>query len=126
MTSSGVSKAVVRLESRIGVQLLVRMTRSVRLTPAGLAFHARCKAILSELADAEHCAASTAVVAQGKLVIAAPSTAIGRHRILPVLADFARLHPQVEIETRLGNRVVTWWKRESILRSVSAICQIPG
>jgi DNA-binding transcriptional LysR family regulator len=106
MTSSGVSKAVARLEKRIGIQLLARTTRSVRLTPAGAAFHSRCKAILSELSDAEHSAAAASTVPQGKLTVTMSSTEFGRNRVLPVITDFIKLHPQVEVHARLSDRLV--------------------
>ncbi|HET8763936.1 MAG TPA: LysR family transcriptional regulator, partial [Rhodanobacter sp.] len=46
MTPSGVSRAVSRLEERIGVRLLFRSTRALRLTDDGESFYERCKAIL--------------------------------------------------------------------------------
>lgn len=49
ITSAGVSKAVSRLEAHLGVMLVARTTRSVRLTLAGSVFHARCKTILTDL-----------------------------------------------------------------------------
>ena len=104
MTSSGVSKAITRLEKKLGVQLLARTTRSVRLTPAGAAFHARCRAILVELSEAEHQAAEASVVPQGRLTVSMSSTGIGRNRILPVIADYVKLHPQVEVQARLTDR----------------------
>lgn len=106
MTSSGISKAISRLEKRLGVQLLARTTRSVRLTPAGLAFHARCKTILAELSAAEHQAAGGSLIPQGKLTISISSTGICRNRVLPIIIEYAKLHPQVEVETRLSDRFV--------------------
>ena len=106
MTSSGVSKAITRLEKKLGVQLLARTTRSVRLTPAGAAFHARCRAILAELSEAEHQAAEASVVPQGRLTISMSSTEMGRYCILPIVADYVKLHPQVEVQARLSDRMV--------------------
>jgi DNA-binding transcriptional LysR family regulator len=97
---------VARLETRLGVQLLARTTRSVRLTPAGQAFHSRCKAILAELSEAEHHAAGASIVPQGRLTVSMSATAIGRNRILPVIAEFTKLHPQVEVHARLSDRLV--------------------
>jgi DNA-binding transcriptional LysR family regulator len=106
MTSSGVSKAVARLEKRLGVQLLARTTRSVRLTPAGTSFHSRCKAILAELGAAEHDAAEASGFPQGRLTVSMSSTGFGRNRILPIVAEFVKLHPQVEVEARFTDRWV--------------------
>ena len=106
MTSSGISKAISRLEKRLGVQLLARTTRSVRLTPAGLAFHARCKTILAELSAAEHQVVGGSLIPQGKLTISMSSTGICRSRVLPVIIEYVKLHPQVEVEARLTDRFV--------------------
>jgi LysR family transcriptional regulator for bpeEF and oprC len=106
MTSSGVSKAITRLEKKLGVQLLARTTRSVRLTPAGAAFHARCRAILAELSAAEHQAAEASIIPQGRLTVSMTSTGIGRDHILPIIADYVKMHPQVEVEARLTDRMV--------------------
>jgi LysR family transcriptional regulator for bpeEF and oprC len=105
MTSAGVSKAVARLEAQLGVTLVARTTRSVRLTSAGIAFHARCRSILADLELAGQEAADEAALPQGRLVVSM-SRAFGRMRMLPILADYARLHPQVELELRLSDRVV--------------------
>lgn len=103
MTSAGVSKAVARLEAQLGVTLVARTTRSVRLTSAGVAFHARCKAILGDLDDAGHEAAQTVALPQGRLVVSMTRT-YGRLRVMPVIADYMRLHPQVEVEARSNDR----------------------
>jgi LysR family transcriptional regulator for bpeEF and oprC len=106
MTSSGVSKAIARLEKRVGVQLLARSTRSVRLTPAGAAFHSKCKTILAELSDAEHDAAGASVVPSGRLTVSMSATGFGRNRVLPIIAEFVKQHPQVEVQARLSDRFV--------------------
>jgi LysR family transcriptional regulator for bpeEF and oprC len=105
ITSAAVSKAVSRLEGLLGVMLLARTTRVVRLTTAGAVFHARCKAILTELNQAGHEAAQASALPQGRLVISA-SSVFGRLRVLPVVADYVKQYPQVEVEARLSDRAV--------------------
>lgn len=105
MTSAGVSKAVSRLEAELGVMLVARTTRSVRLTSAGAQFHARCRLILADLEQAGHEAADGAALPQGRLVVSM-SRAFGRMCILPVIADYMRQYPQVEVEARFSDRVV--------------------
>ena len=75
LSAPAVSRAVVALEQHVGAQLLRRTTRTVALTEAGALFHADCKRILAEVADAEAAAGGAADVAQGHLAITAPLTA---------------------------------------------------
>src|SRR5262245_30930744 len=56
---SSVSRAIAMLEREIGVALLVRTTRTVTLTDAGLDFLARVESVLAELDEAEHAARGT-------------------------------------------------------------------
>ena len=105
MTASGVSKAVSRLEARLGVQLIVRTTRSVRLTTAGSSFHTRCKAILADLGEAEHAASGEARQPRGNLRISAPLS-YGRTALLPLLLEYRQLYPDVEVTLRLEDRYV--------------------
>lgn len=104
VTSAGVSKAVARLEAQLGVTLVARTTRRVRLTPAGGAFHARCKAILADLDEAARQAGEAASAPRGRLVVGAP-VSYGRTRVLPVLAEYMSLYPEVEIVLRLSDHV---------------------
>ncbi len=53
LSSSAIGKAVARLETRRAVRLFHRTTRSVRLTPEGELFLARCQRILNEIEEAE-------------------------------------------------------------------------
>lgn len=105
ITSAGVSKAVSRLEAQLGVTLVARTTRSVRLTSAGVVFHARCKAILADLDQAGREAAEGSAQPQGRLVISL-SRVFGRMRVLPVIADYTKQYPEVEVEVRLSDRLV--------------------
>lgn len=104
VTSAGISKSVSRLEAELGVTLVARTTRSVRLTSAGEVFHARCKAVLADLDRAAREASEGAAAPQGRLVVSA-SRAFGRRRILPIIADFVRQYPLVEVETRFSDHV---------------------
>jgi DNA-binding transcriptional LysR family regulator len=52
LTQSAITRQIQGMEERLGVRLFERTTRSVRLTPAGAALHARSGAILSEVNDA--------------------------------------------------------------------------
>src|ERR1700684_4424760 len=69
LTPSGVSRAVARLESRLGVRLFDRTPRAVRLTEEGRRFHAQVAPLLAGLEDAASEAAGAAQVVRGRLQV---------------------------------------------------------
>ncbi len=97
MTPSGVSRAVSRLETQLGARLLFRSTRSLRLTDDGASFHARCKEILADLAEATEALGHARSHPVGKLRVAAHS-AIGRSALIPNLAAFEQRYPDIRLE----------------------------
>jgi LysR family transcriptional regulator for bpeEF and oprC len=97
MTPSGVSRAVSRLEERLGARLLFRSTRSLRLTDDGAAFHARCKDILADLAEATEALGYANRKPTGKLRVGV-SMAVGRAALIPRLAEFERRYPDIRLE----------------------------
>ncbi len=97
MTPSGVSRAVSRLEEQLGARLLFRSTRSLRLTDDGAAFHARCKEILADLAEATEALGYASRKPTGKLRIGAPA-AVGRTVIIPRLTEFEQRYPDIRLE----------------------------
>lgn len=97
MSPSGVSKAITRLETALGVRLLARTTRSLHLTDEGMAFHeraARAFALLAEAAD--EAAAGTQQVA-GTVRVGSPLL-FGTHLIAPMLPAVHRKHPRLRVE----------------------------
>src|SRR5690348_13312696 len=81
LTPSAVSKAVARLEQRLGTRLLVRTTRSVRLTDAGALLLERASPILSALDEAEQVALAGRGKPRGRLRLELPLT-LGVRRIV--------------------------------------------
>lgn len=104
-SAPAVTRAILALEQRLGVQLLHRTTRSLRLTEAGERFLDDCRRILADLDEAEASAGGAHAVAQGQLAITAPSM-FGRLHVTPVLLDFLERHPQVTARTFFVDRVV--------------------
>jgi DNA-binding transcriptional LysR family regulator len=86
VTPAAVSRAVARLEKRLGVRLFVRTTRQIRLTEAGRRYFEQCRQALSQLADAEREANGQQTTPTGVLRINMP-TPYGHYRVLPLLAD---------------------------------------
>ena len=87
MSPPAVTRAVSALESRIGIRLLVRTTRSVRLTESGKRFLLDCRRILVDLEEAEEAAVGSHAAPRGELCITAP-VLFGRQFITPILGDF--------------------------------------
>lgn len=102
LTQAAVSRAVSRLEEHVGVQLLVRSTRSVRLTERGRIFHEQCQHALHLLADAERELSGADGEASGMVRLSLP-TSYGHCRVLPILAGFTARYPRVELEVQLSN-----------------------
>ncbi|WP_280152950.1 LysR family transcriptional regulator [Piscinibacter sp. XHJ-5] len=105
MSPPAVSRAIVALEEHVGAQLLRRTTRSVSLTEAGERFHAHCKRILAEVAEAEAVAGGTHSAPQGQLAITAPQM-FGRMHVAPVLLAFLAQHPQVSARAHFVDHIV--------------------
>ena len=103
MTPSAVSRRLGAIETRLGVQLVLRNTRSMRLTPEGERYLEAAEAILAETERLEADIASRPL---GRLRICA-SFGFGRTHIAPVVADFATANPDVRVDLTLTDRPVS-------------------
>jgi len=104
LTPAAASAALKRLEAELGVQLLVRSTRSLRLTEQGERFLEQCRPALQTLQQASQQLAVGDQALRGVLKLAAPSD-FGRNLLLPWLDDFQHQHPQVDIRLQLSDRM---------------------
>ena len=100
---SVVTRLVAGLEARLGVRLLQRTTRSLRLTEAGERFLHRAQAILADVEEAEAAAQDAQAQPIGRLTVAAPLL-FGRMHVAPVVSRFLAAHPQASAELRLSDR----------------------
>ena len=105
VSKSIVSRRVTRLEADLGTRLLSRSTRGISPTEAGMEFKARCDRILAELEEAREAVAQQGRSVRGRLRLSAPLSFGVRH-LVPVLADLARAHPDLEIDVSYTDRVV--------------------
>lgn len=104
-TPSVLSRAVARLEARLGTQLLRRTTRSMSLTEAGRQYVDEARAAFALLDKAEHTIQGSASQLTGRVRLSAP-TSYGHQRLPPILATFARQYPLVQVELNITNRNV--------------------
>ena len=100
-----VTRAVVSLEERLGVRLLIRTTRALRLTDAGARFVEHARRLLDDIDDAERDALGEAGEASGHLTVTASLT-FGRMVLAPIVTAFLAAHPKVTASVRLHDRVV--------------------
>ncbi|CAD5107289.1 LysR family transcriptional regulator [Zestomonas carbonaria] len=98
------SAALKRLEHELEVRLLVRSTRSLRLTAEGEQFLAHARAALRSLAEGREQLAGGKAAISGELRLSAPSD-FGRNVLLPWLDAFQQEHPQLAVRLLLGDRV---------------------
>lgn len=105
LSQSAVSKAVARLEERLGVQLFFRTTRHLSLTDEGRAYYQSCVRALAELETAEAALADRKSSPSGTLRINLPDL-FGRQWALPVLLELADRHPFLDLEVSFENRIV--------------------
>jgi len=102
---SAVAKLVARLERALGTQLLVRSTRRVRPTEAGLAFYERGQTVLAELEEAEQAVSQLQAEPRGRLRINAPMS-FGTLQLAGVVAEFMAAHPALTVELVLNDRLI--------------------
>ena len=99
-----VSRKVADLESHLKARLLNRSTRRLSLTDAGGVYIAACRRILEEVGQAERSAAGEYTEPKGDMMMSAPLV-FGRMHVLPVVVDFLRVYPRVNVRLLLGDRV---------------------
>jgi DNA-binding transcriptional LysR family regulator len=100
-----VSRRVAELETHLKTRLLTRSSRRIALTDAGRSYVAACKRILEELGEAERAASGEYSAPRGDLMITAP-VVFGRLHVLPVVIDFLRAYPDIDIRMGLADRIV--------------------
>lgn len=105
LSPTTVSRTIAALESSIGVQLLRRTTRSVRLTDEGALFLERCRAGMAEIDQAFDIIQGRRSAPSGLLTVTAPVT-FGRRYIQPIVVELLRLHPDLRVRLLLVDRVV--------------------
>lgn len=104
-TASVISRALARLEARLGCQLLRRTTRSIGLTDAGRVYLDQTRAALAQIEDAENSLQGDPDQVSGRVVLTAPTT-FGHYRLPALLNDFAMQYPRVRIDLNITNRNV--------------------
>lgn len=104
ITTSGVGKAISRLESRLGVRLLNRTTRSLRPTAEGAALYPRARRLLAELAEMEAEVSKARAQPNGRMRVDLPP-ALGRLRVLPALPKFLEQWPDLHLQVDLRDRI---------------------
>ena len=97
-----ISRRLAELEHRLGVKLAARGSRRFRLTDEGTTYLEQGSRILEQLRDLETEVASRGGAARGRLRVGAPAD-LGRHRIAPLLADFAFRHSGLEAHLVLSD-----------------------
>jgi DNA-binding transcriptional LysR family regulator len=103
MPLATVSRKVSELESHLGTQLLVRTTRRVALTEAGAAYAGSARRVLEIIDETERTAAGEFHAPRGELVLTAP-VLFGRLHVLPVVADFLAIYPEINVRLALTDR----------------------
>lgn len=105
VSKATVSKAITRLEARLGTTLFHRTSRRLTLTDSGRALAENAQRILSEGQAAEEAAFESASAPAGLVRVAAPLT-FGILAVAPVLAEFMERHPAIKIDLRLSDAFV--------------------
>ncbi|MDQ8727605.1 LysR family transcriptional regulator [Bradyrhizobium sp. LHD-71] len=100
-----VSRKVAELEAHLNTQLLVRSTRKLSLTEAGLAYVTACKRILEQVEEAESQASGEYTVPRGTLSMAAPIV-FGRLHVVPVVNEFLARFAQISVQLTLTDHTI--------------------
>lgn len=104
-TPSVVSRAIVRLETRLGCQLLRRTTRQLGLTDAGRLYLEQAKGAFTLIDDAERSIQASGPELVGRIRLSVPTT-YGHYRLPKRLARFLRAYPSVKVDVNITNRNV--------------------
>lgn len=104
MPKSTLSRAIASLETRLGVELLQRTMRSVRLTEAGRVYYDHCRRIVEGAELAEMAIGQMRSKPKGTLRIATP-IAFARFVLEPIMGEFLALYPELNVHIEMLNGI---------------------
>lgn len=105
VSAAHVSRRVSGLEERLGVQLVARTTRRVRLTDAGREYHQRCAEMLQRLEETNQLVSGQMAELEGRMRVSVAGV-FAERQIVPALTDFALKHPKLALEINFDTRLV--------------------
>ena len=105
MSPPAVTRAISTLEEKLGVRLLTRTTRMVRLTEAGARYLEDSRRIIAEIDEADEAAAGIAATPHGQLHVTAPLM-FGKLFIVPVILEYLDRYPAVNVSALFLDRLV--------------------
>ncbi|MBK5012405.1 LysR family transcriptional regulator [Pseudomonas sp. S60] len=105
ISPAAVTRAVSALEQQLGVKLLLRTTRSVRLTEAGSRYLEDVRHILASIHEANEAAAGINANPKGELAVTAPSL-FGKKFVMPCIVRYLQHYSQVDVSAYFLDRVV--------------------
>ena len=105
LSPPAVTRAVASLEETLGVKLLDRTTRHVRVTEAGRRYLEDARQLLARLAAADEAAVGINTEPRGHLAVTAP-VMFGRLHVLPGIVEYLQLYPAMEVEAVFLDRPV--------------------
>jgi DNA-binding transcriptional LysR family regulator len=105
MSPPAVTRAIAALEDRLGVKLLNRTTRYVRVTDAGSRYLDDCRRIIHETDEADEAAAGINAEPRGHLAVTAP-VLFGKLFVVPGIVDYLQRYPDMEVSAVFLDRVV--------------------
>jgi DNA-binding transcriptional LysR family regulator len=100
-----VTRAINELEAHLGVRLLTRTTRIVRVTESGARYADDCRLILAQLAEADESVTGMQVTPRGHLTITAP-VLFGAKFVAPIVTEYLQRNPEVVASCWFLDRVV--------------------
>lgn len=103
VTASAVGKSIARMEDKLGVRLFHRSTRSITLTAEGHLLLERSRRILAEIEAAQLELTEATTRPSGRLRLSLPLVSA---LLLPVLGDFMRQYPEIQLELSFTDRLV--------------------
>lgn len=101
----GVTRAIADLENHLGVRLLTRTTRMVRVTEVGAMYVEDCRRILADADEADEAASGQHGAPRGRLTITAP-VLFGARYVTPIVAEYLVRYPEVSASCWFMDRIV--------------------
>ena len=100
------SRKITELEEHLRTKLFHRSARKLTLTDSGLSYVAALKRILADLSEADRAVSGEFASPTGELIVTTP-VAFGRLYVIPILAEFLRAYPEIDVHLLLVDRFLS-------------------